>query len=57
MRGLEVFVLKNVVRFLGGIEERVGMVGGEWSEGTDMGRWNNWLVFGRSCFRFSLFSF
>lgn len=49
MRDLEKYVLENVRVFERGIGEVVGGCGSgekEWSEGVDMGRRNNWLVFG-----------
>lgn len=49
MRDLEKHVLENVRVFERGIGEVVGGCGSggkEWSEGIDMGKRNNWLVFG-----------
>lgn len=47
MRSLEKYVLENVSTFLGVVEERVSQVGDGWSERLDMGKWDNYLVFGR----------
>jgi len=49
MRGMERYVLQNVEVWLQGVGEKVegARVGGrKWSERVDMGRWNNYLVFG-----------
>jgi cytochrome P450 len=49
MRGMERYVLENVEVWLKGVEERVEAAivdGRKWSERVDMGKWNNYLVFG-----------
>ena len=49
MRGMERYVLENVEVWVEGIEEKVEAARGagkKWSERVDMGRWNNYLVFG-----------
>ena len=49
MRGVERYVLANVEVWLRGIGEGVEEAraeGRRWSEGVDMGRWDNYLVFG-----------
>ena len=49
MRGMERYVLENVEVWERGVEEKVEVArreGRRWSERVDMGRWNNYLVFG-----------
>ena len=49
MRGMERYVLENVEVWERGVEEKVEAArreGRAWSERVDMGRWNNYLVFG-----------
>jgi hypothetical protein len=49
MRGMERYVLENVEVWMEGVAKRVEAARGEgrrWSERVDMGRWNNYLVFG-----------
>ena len=49
MRGMERYVLENVEVWERGVEEKVEAArreGRRWSERVDMGRWNNYLVFG-----------
>lgn len=47
MRNLEVYVLENVRTFEKAIADAVKGCGKSWSDGLDMGKWNNWLVFGQ----------
>lgn len=49
MRDMEMYVLDNVGVWMKGIEEKVEAareVGRKWSGQIDMGKWNNYLVFG-----------
>jgi hypothetical protein len=57
MRGMERYVVENVEVWMQGIGERVDAARGEgtrWSERVDMGRWNNYLVFGECNVTFTL---
>jgi hypothetical protein len=49
MRGMERYVLENVEVWMEGIGEKVEAAkeqGSKWSDRVNMGRWNNYLVFG-----------
>lgn len=49
MRGMEEYVLENVEIWVKGVEENVVAMGASdrrWSKRIDMGKWNNYLVFG-----------
>jgi hypothetical protein len=54
MRGMERYVVENVEVWMQGIGERVDAARGGWSERVDMGRWNNYLVFGECIVTFTL---